>query len=72
MISAEAQTSNVEDDRQASASRMPGGAGGVGIGVVIVATLIGWYLGIDPNTLINGARQILGGGLPSSPARRHP
>jgi uncharacterized protein len=56
------RSANVEDDRQGSAARgMPGGARGVGIGVVIVATLIGWYLGIDPATLINGAQQILGG-----------
>jgi len=64
------RSSNVEDDREASASRgMPGGAG-VGIGVVVVCTLVGWYLGIDPTVLINGAQQILGGGSTeqSSPA----
>jgi len=64
------RSTNVEDDRQASASRSPGRAGGVGIGVVVIATLIGWYFGIDPNTLINGAQLILGGGSTeqSSPA----
>src|SRR5262249_62140232 len=65
------RSSNVEDDREASASRgMPGGAGGVGIGVVVIATLVGWYFGIDPSGLINGANQILGGGSSgqSSPA----
>jgi predicted metalloprotease len=63
------RSSNVEDDREASASRgMPGGAG-VGIGVVVVCTLVGWYLGIDPSVLINGAQQILGGSTEqSSPA----
>ncbi len=64
------RSSNVEDDREASASRgMPGGAG-VGIGIVVVCTLVGWYLGIDPTVLINGAQQILGGGSieQSSPA----
>ncbi len=64
------RSSNVEDDREASASRgMPGGAG-VGIGVIVVCTLVGWYLGIDPTVLINGAQQILGGGSieQSSPA----
>src|ERR1700746_1457235 len=64
------RSSNVEDDREASASRgMPGGAG-VGIGVVIVCTLVGWYLGIAPTVLLNGAQQILGGGSTeqSSPA----
>jgi predicted metalloprotease len=39
---------------------MPGG-GGLGIGVVVVVTLVGWYLGIDPSVLLNGAQQILGG-----------
>ena len=65
------RSANVEDDREASASRgMPGGAGGVGIGVVVICTLVGWYFGIDPSVLINGAQQILGGGSmeQSSPA----
>jgi uncharacterized protein len=57
---------NVEDDRAASASRggIPGGAGGLGIGTVIVIGLISWYFGIDPSVLLNGA-QILTGGTPS-------
>jgi uncharacterized protein len=56
-------SSNVEDDREASASRggMPGGAGGLGIGTIIVIGLISWYFGIDPSVLLNGA-QILSGG----------
>jgi hypothetical protein len=65
------RSANVEDDREASASRgMPGGAGGFGIGVVIIVTLVGWYLGIDPSVLLNGAQQVLGGGSSeqSSPA----
>src|SRR5215472_2904556 len=57
------RSANIEDDREGSASRgMPGGAGGLGIGVVIIVTLVGWYLGIDPNVLLNGAQQVLGGG----------
>src|SRR5580693_770984 len=54
---------NVEDDRGGSASRggMPGGAGGLGIGTIIVIGLISWYFGIDPSVLLNGA-QILSGG----------
>jgi uncharacterized protein len=54
---------NVEDDREASSSRgrMPGGRGGLGIGAVIVIFLISWYLGVDPNVLLNGAQRILGG-----------
>src|SRR5271168_2531885 len=55
---------NVEDDRQASASRggMPGGAGGLGIGTVIIIGLISWYFGIDPSVLLNGAQILTGGG----------
>jgi predicted metalloprotease len=55
---------NVEDDRQQSASRggVPGGAGGLGIGTVIIISLIGWYFGIDPSVLLNGAQILTGGG----------
>ena len=64
---------NVEDDRQMSASRggLPGGAGGLGIGTIIVIGLISWYFGIDPSVLLNGA-QMLGGGpaQQSAPAPR--
>jgi uncharacterized protein len=58
---------NVEDDREASASRgggLSGRAGGLGIGTVIIVGLISWYFGIDPSVLLNGA-QILTGGSPS-------
>ncbi len=42
--------------------RMPGGgAGGLGIGTIIVLGLIGWAFGIDPRILIGGA-EMLGGG----------
>ena len=55
---------NVEDDREASASRggVPGGAGGLGIGTVIIIGLISWYFGIDPSVLLNGAQILSGGG----------
>jgi predicted metalloprotease len=56
---------NVEDDREASASRggLPGGgAGGLGIGTVIIIGLISWYFGIDPSALLNGAQILTGGG----------
>jgi predicted metalloprotease len=58
---------NVEDDRQASASRggLPGGAGGLGIGTIIIIGLISWYFGIDPSVLLNGAQILTGGGTPS-------
>jgi predicted metalloprotease len=54
---------NVEDNREASAARggLPGGAGGLGIGTVVIIGLISWYFGIDPSVLLNGA-QILSGG----------
>ena len=55
---------NVEDDREASASRggMSVGTGDLGIGTVIVVGLISWYLGIDPRLLLNGAQILTGGG----------
>jgi hypothetical protein len=58
---------NVEDDREASASRggMSGGASGLGIGTVIIIGLISWYFGIDPSVLLNGAQILTGGGAPS-------
>ena len=60
------QSSNIEDDREASASRggglgIPGG-GGLGIGMVIILGLIGWALGIDPSVLIGGAQILTCGG----------
>ena len=39
-------STNVED-RRGGGGGIPGGAGGLGIGGVIVLTLIGWALGID-------------------------
>jgi uncharacterized protein len=61
------QSSNIEDDREASASRggglgLPGGGGGLGIGMIIILGLIGWALGIDPSVLIGGAQILTGGG----------
>ena len=60
-------SSNIEDDREASASRggglgMPGGGGGLGIGMIIILGLIGWALGIDPSVLIGGAQILTGDG----------
>ena len=61
---------NVEDDRGASASRggMPGGKGGLGIGAVIIISLVGWYFGIDPSVLLNGAQILSGDGSSSQQA----
>src|ERR1700679_42719 len=65
---------NVEDDREQSASRggMPGGAGGLGIGTVIIIGLISWYFGIDPSVLLNGAQILTGGGSATEQARPAP
>jgi hypothetical protein len=54
---------NVEDDRGGGGSRggMPGGAGGLGVGTVIIIGLISWYFGIDPSVLLNGAQMLSGG-----------
>jgi uncharacterized protein len=41
---------------------LPGGAGGIGIGTVVVLGLIGWALGIDPRLLIGGAEMLSKGG----------
>ena len=54
---------NVEDNREARGG-IPGGAGGLGIGTIVIVGLISWYFGIDPSVLLNGA-QILTGGTSS-------
>lgn len=60
------QSENVEDYRGGGGGGygggigMPGGAGGLGIGTVIILGLIGWALGIDPRLLIGGADVVMG------------
>jgi predicted metalloprotease len=69
------RSSNVEDEREASAGGgfgMPGGAGGLGIGTIIILGLIGWALGIDPSVLINGAQILSGGGAPTQQTSQGP
>lgn len=53
------ESSNIEDRRGSSGG---GGlrTGGLGIGAVVVLSLIGWAFGIDPSVLINGAQQVAG------------
>lgn len=51
-------SSNVEDRRGMGV----GGAGGLGIGTIVILGLVGWALGIDPRLLIGGAEMIAGGG----------
>ncbi|HEY0202643.1 MAG TPA: neutral zinc metallopeptidase [Acetobacteraceae bacterium] len=60
-------SSNIEDRRG-----QPGGGGGftvgrggLGIGAIIVLSLIGWATGIDPRVLIGGAEVVTGGGQPA-------
>jgi predicted metalloprotease len=67
------RSSNVEDERGASSGGgIPGGAGGLGIGTIIILGLIGWALGIDPSVLINGAQILSGGGAPSQQTSQAP
>jgi len=55
-------SSNIEDRRG-----MGGVAkGGLGIGAVVILTLIGWATGIDPNTLIGGAEMMSDDGQQAS------
>ncbi len=51
-------STNVEDRRGMGA----GGAGGLGMGAMIILGLVGWALGIDPRILISGAEMATGGG----------
>src|SRR6476469_2596339 len=53
----ELPTSNRVEDRRG----LPGGRAGIGIGTVVVLTLIGWAFGVDPRLLIGGAEQFSGG-----------
>src|SRR3954463_3117147 len=53
---------NVEDRRGGGGIGLPGGAGGLGIGTLIILGLIGWVLGIDPRILIGGAEMVTRGG----------
>ncbi|MEP7031139.1 MAG: neutral zinc metallopeptidase [Pseudolabrys sp.] len=56
---------------------IPGGGGGLGIGAVVVLSLVGWALGIDPSILIGGAEVATGNRpsqyqQPSQPQRTGP
>jgi uncharacterized protein len=67
------RSTNVADERGASSGGgLPGGAGGLGIGTIIILGLIGWALGIDPSVLINGAQILSGGGVPSQQTSQAP
>lgn len=61
-------SSNVEDRRGMGGTAK----GGLGIGAIIVLSLIGWATGIDPRTLISGAEMVTGGNtqVASAPGRQ--
>jgi hypothetical protein len=54
----ELPTSDRIEDRRG----FPGGRAGLGIGTVVILSLIGWALGIDPSALIGGAEILSGSG----------
>src|SRR5215475_2070768 len=61
------RSENIEDRRDeegysGGGGGMPMGAGGLGIGTLVVLGLVGWALGIDPRLLIGGAEVLTGGG----------
>ncbi len=64
------ESSNIEDRR---GMRMPGRAGGIGIGTIVLALVASYFFGIDPGTVINVASQFQGAPAPQSgPAGRPP
>jgi predicted metalloprotease len=62
------QSENLEDLRGSGGGGfgggmpVPGGRGGLGLIGIVVLSLIGYELGIDPSVLINGAQLVMGGG----------
>ena len=69
------QSGNIEDRRGEQGGggfHMPGGAGGLGIGTVVVLGILGWALGIDPRLLIGGAEILTGGGSQMEQPYRDP
>jgi hypothetical protein len=50
------------DDRRGGGMGLRAASAGLGIGGMIVLTLIGWALGIDPRILIGGAEMATRGG----------
>src|SRR6185437_912608 len=49
---------NIEDRRGGGGRGFTARGGGLGIGAVLVLTLLGWALGIDPSALIGGAEMV--------------
>ena len=79
------ESTNIDDRRGqsdgGSGGVQLGGTGGLGLGVIVVLALIGYFTGIDPRVLIGGAEMVAGGshgtlsqsaanvGRPSAPVR---
>ncbi|KAA2244298.1 KPN_02809 family neutral zinc metallopeptidase [Salinarimonas soli] len=63
---------NVEDRRGMGGGGGLARGGGLGIGAVMVLTLVGWALGIDPRLLIGGAEMVAGGGSGYSQQQQQP
>jgi uncharacterized protein len=69
------RSDNIEDRRDEDGAGgggggMPVGAGGLGIGTIVVLGLVGWALGIDPRLLIGGAEMLSGGSSQTHQAPR--
>jgi len=78
------ESRNVEDRRGRGGLGFPGGGGmrrggGIGLGTLVIALVVGWFLGINPLTLLgmlDGGGPVVqapqpapGGGSPASPAQ---
>ncbi len=57
------ESSNIEDRRgQSGGVPISGGAGGLGIGVIIVVFVISYFTGVNPSILLGGAQILAGNG----------
>ena len=61
------ESENVEDRRgMGGRGFRPGGAGGLGIGGVILLLVVSYFLGVDPSQLLNDSGVSTGGEPPAS------
>ena len=62
------QSENIEDRRggggDSGGGMSMGGGGGLGMGAIIILSLLGWMFGIDPRILIGGAEMVSGSRAP--------
>ena len=74
------RTSENVEDRRGDGGGFGGGGGSgfglgggrLGIGAIVVLSLAGWALGIDPRILIGGAEMVTGGRAPTQESRSGP